>query len=33
MAEPPSASLYLIVWMDGTIFKVRDNDKVINKTV
>lgn len=26
-------SLYLIVWMDGIVFKVRDNGKVINKTV
>ena len=26
-------SLYLIVWMDGIVFKVRDNGKVINKTI
>lgn len=25
--------LYLIVWMDGIVFKVRENSKVINKTV
>ena len=24
---------YLIVWMDRIVFKVRDNDKIINKTV
>lgn len=24
---------YLIVWMDGIVFKVRENSKVINKTV
>lgn len=26
-------SVYLIVWMDGIVFKVRENSKVINKTV
>ncbi len=25
--------VYLIVWMDGIVFKVRENSKVINKTV
>ncbi len=29
----PLESLYLIVWMDGIIFKVRENSKVINKTI
>lgn len=29
----PLESLYLIVWMDGIIFKVRDQGKVVNKTV
>ncbi len=29
----PLDSLYLIVWMDGIVFKVRDNSKVINKTI
>lgn len=29
----PLESLYMIVWMDGIVFKVRENDKVINKTV
>lgn len=29
----PLDSLYLIVWMDGIVFKVRDGGKVINKTV
>jgi transposase-like protein len=29
----PLESLYLIAWMDGIVFKVRDNGKVINKTV
>lgn len=33
MAESSLNSLYLIVWMDGIVFKVRDNGKVINKTV
>ena len=26
-------SVYLIVWMDGIVFKVRENSKVINKTI
>jgi len=29
----PLDSLYFIVWMDGIVFKVRDQGKVINKTV
>ena len=29
----PLDSVYLIVWMDGIVFKVRENSKVINKTV
>jgi transposase-like protein len=29
----PLDSLYFIVWMDGIVFKVRDNGKVINKTI
>jgi len=29
----PLSSLYMIVWMDGIVFKVRENGKVINKTV
>lgn len=29
----PLEDLYLIVWMDGSVFKVRENSKVINKTV
>ena len=29
----PLEELYLIVWMDGIVFKVRDGGKVINKTV
>ena len=29
----PLESLYLIVWMDGIVFKVREGGKVINKTV
>lgn len=29
----PLEPVYLIVWMDGIIFKVRENSKVINKTV
>ena len=29
----PLENVYLIVWMDGIVFKVRENSKVINKTV
>lgn len=29
----PLESIYLIVWMDGIVFKVRENDKVVYKTV
>jgi transposase-like protein len=29
----PLESLYMIVWMDGIVFKVREGGKVINKTV
>ena len=29
----PLESLYMIVWMDGIVFKVRENGKVVNKTV
>ncbi len=29
----PLESIYFIVWMDGIIFKVRHNGKVINKTI
>ncbi len=29
MLEP----VYLMVWMDGMVFKVRENSKVINKTI
>lgn len=29
----PLESMYLIVWMDGIVFKVRENSKVINKTI
>ncbi len=25
--------IYLIVWMDGIIFKIRENSKIINKTI
>jgi len=28
----PLENVYLIVWMDGIVFKVRENSKVINKT-
>lgn len=28
----PLESLYLIVWTDGIVFKVRENGKVTNKT-
>ena len=31
--QPPFDPVYLIVWMDGIVFKVRDNGKIINKTV
>lgn len=29
----PLEPVYLVVWMDGIVFKVRDNSKVINKTI
>ncbi len=29
----PLDSLYLIVWMDGISFKVRENSRVVNKTI
>jgi transposase-like protein len=29
----PLESVYLVMWMDGIVFKVRDNSKVINKTM
>ena len=29
----PLDDLYLIVWMDGIVFKVRENSKVINKSI
>ena len=29
----PLEPVYLIVWMDGIVFKVRENSKVINKTI
>ncbi len=28
----PLDSVYLIVWIDGIIFKIRENSKVVNKT-
>jgi len=29
----PLASVYFVVWMDGIVFKVRQNGKVVNKTI
>jgi transposase-like protein len=29
----PLEPVYLIVWMDGIVFKVRENSKVMNKTI
>lgn len=29
----PLDSIYLIIWMDGIVFKIRDNGKTVNKTV
>ena len=29
----PLEQVYLIVWMDGIVFKVRENSRVINKTI
>lgn len=29
----PLDTVYLVVWMDGIVFKVRENSKVVNKTV
>lgn len=28
----PLDPVYLIVWMDGIVFKVRDSGKIVNKT-
>ncbi len=29
----PLEPVYLITWMDGIVFKIRENSKVINKTM
>ena len=29
----PLDPVYLIVWMNGIVFKVRENSKVVNKTI
>ena len=29
----PLESVYLIIWMDGIVFKVRENSRVVNKTI
>lgn len=29
----PLESMYFIVWMDGIVFKVRENSRVVNKTI
>lgn len=29
----PLDRLYMVVWMDGIVFKVRESGKIINKTV
>lgn len=29
----PLESVYLVVWMDGIVFKVRENSRVVNKTI
>lgn len=29
----PLSSVYFVVWMDGIVFKVRQNGKVVNKTI
>ena len=29
----PLDETYLIAWMDGIVFKVRSNGKIVNKTV
>lgn len=29
----PLENMYFIVWMDGIVFKVRDNSRVVNKTI
>lgn len=29
----PLEAVYLVVWMDGIVFKVRENSKVVNKTI
>jgi putative transposase len=33
LAEQALDDHYLIVWMDGIVFKVREGSKVINKTI
>jgi transposase-like protein len=33
MAEQTIRPVYLIVWMDGIVFKVEKTQKVINKTI
>lgn len=32
-ANRPLERLYMVVWMDGIVFKVRESGKVVNKTV
>ncbi|MHA8070281.1 transposase, partial [Aquirufa ecclesiirivi] len=29
----PLDAVYMVVWMDGIVFKVRENSKVVNKTI
>lgn len=29
----PLDNVYLIIWMDGIVFKVRENSKVVDKTI
>lgn len=31
--QRPLEKVYFIVWMDGIVFKIRHNGKVINKTI
>ncbi|MFA5651598.1 MAG: transposase, partial [Proteiniphilum sp.] len=33
LSDRNTQEVYMIVWMDGIVFKVRENSKVVNKTV
>ena len=33
LTKPSIRTVYFIVWMDGIVFKVRENSRIINKTI